>query len=73
MEGYNKTREAAITSKNKLKEINFVCPNLSDNKPLGTEKISDDIRGIATIILATKSDIPKSLIRIGKRTIERLL
>jgi hypothetical protein len=66
-------REAASTSRKKLKEISLVGPRRSASKPLGSEKKREKMRGIETIMLATRMDNSYSLIRIGRRAMGRFV
>ena len=65
--GNSRIREAAATSKNKLKDIRFVCPRRSASRPLGTENTSEKTLGIDTMTLAMRMDNPYSPMRIGRR------
>jgi len=61
------TKEAAHTSRNKLKEISLVGPKRSASRPLGIEKTNEKTRGIETIIPTMRTGNPNSLIKIGRR------
>jgi len=64
---------AADTWRNKLKEISLVWPKRSASSPLGTERISENARGIEMMILAMRIGNPYSSIRIGRRARGRLV
>jgi hypothetical protein len=73
MLGNRMIRKAANTSSKRLKDISLVWPRRSASNPLGSNRNSEKMRGIAIIMLAMRIDSLYSLIRIGKRALGRFV